>query len=229
MSKPDEIKAIEKPASEIQWAGRTRARDFFEPVGSIDLSRLRITDVGVYSVTPWREANEISRWIVDHFDRRIRASDLTITDGTANVGGNAINFCLNGFKAVTAIEYDDLTAQILKHNFSVYKLKTENVHHGDYLDFYKKIKQDIVFLDAPWGGPDYKTKKTLSLFLGQTNVSDICADLMSNKRASLVVLKVPFNFDSDELKSKVTNCKFTVKKIYRGQRHSYSLISCMAT
>lgn len=215
-SEPKEVKADKK---------------LFQKAHDVDLSKLRMTDIGVYSVTPWREANLISRWIAKYYQGdsailKMASDTLAITDATANVGGNTLSFHQQGF-AVNAVEQDKLTAEILKHNLEVYKFDSKNVRNCDYLAVYKDLVQDVVFLDAPWGGPNYKKIKNLSLFLGKTNVSDLSADLLENKRATMVALKVPFNFNLPELKAKLKGCRIDVRPVYRGERHSYTMLFCM--
>ena len=59
------------------------------------------------------------------------------------------------------------------------------------INIYNKINQDIVFIDAPWGGVNYKYKKTIKLYLSQK-----CIVKLSNLiKSKLVVLKVPINYN----------------------------------
>ena len=46
----------------------------------------------------------------------------------------------------------------------LYKLKNVHLHEGDTTILYKEYPLDILYLDPPWGGPDYKEKKELDLF-----------------------------------------------------------------
>jgi len=149
-----------------------------------------------------------------------------LTDGTANVGGNTISFYLSGIQTVNAVEIDKTTCDMLINNLQTYKLPTVNVHCCDYLSIYKNLKQDIVFLDPPWGGPEYKKASILDLYLGQTNIIDICAELMGEKKASLIVLKLPINYNLPALIAKMPSRSFFTQKIYRGQKHSYNVVFC---
>lgn len=213
---------------------------YFQPQPSIKLDQLRMTNISLYSTTPWKEANFISRTIMNFYMGGTSSNETlkgkggllgnhppVITDGTANIGGNTLSFYLNGAQKVNAVEVDALTCEILKHNLSIYKLPTETVHCCDYLTIYKKLEQDVVFLDPPWGGPDYKKVNSLEIYLGQTNIIDICAELMEEKKASLIVLKLPTNYNLPGLMKHMPNRNFLTHKIYRGKnRHSYNVVFC---
>jgi len=205
---------------------------YFQPQPNVDSSHLKMTPISLYSTTPWKEANFISRAIINFYTG---GSLPTITDGTANVGGNTISFYLNGIQTVNAVEIDPSTCELLKNNLATYQLPTKNVYCSDYLDIYLDLKQDVVFLDPPWGGRDYKKAAILDLYLGQTNIIDICVELMTHKRASLIVLKLPINYNLPALIKKMPNKSFVTQKIYRccykngvklPNRHSYNVVFC---
>ena len=42
-----------------------------------------------------------------------------------------------------------------------------------------ELKQDVVFFDPPWGGPDYHLATRLDMFLGPRNIIDIVASLVA--------------------------------------------------
>lgn len=221
----------EATAKELKLDTAPKFCNLFQKLKDIDVTKVRMTDIGVYSVTPWREAHLISRWITQFYKGekavlKANGETLRVTDATANVGGNTLSFHLNGF-SVNAVENDKLTAEILKHNLEVYKIDSKNVHNCDYVSVYETFVQDVVFIDAPWGGSNYKLAKSLSLYLSGVNVSDLCANLLEEKKASLVALKVPFNFNLSELKKKVKGCKIVVREVFRGKHHSYTMLFCM--
>ena len=244
------------PPHEIKkWGckGKLVPSYYFQPVAAIDSGKLRMTNVSVYSTTPWKEANFISRTIVNFFkdsntpqapstNKTLNIINLSqkpknlkgcpplpivITDATANIGGNTISFYLNGLTSVNAVEMDELTCEILKHNLSVYQLPTQNVHCCDYLSIYKQFVQDVVFLDPPWGGPDYKKATLLDLYLGENpsvNIIDICAQLFEENKVKMIVLKLPINYNLPGLMSRLPKKSFLTHKIYRHQYHSYNVV-----
>lgn len=176
-------------------------REFaFPNTPQIDKNNLLLTNVGLYSVT----GRTGSKFIIDKIIEYMGRTNLTITDGTANNGSDAIMFGLY-FDKVNAIEIDKINFDVLKNNVSVYQL--DNKIHlilGDTLQVLESniIKQDVIYVDAPWGGRGYKESKTLQLMLGETEIADFY--LKYQKSAELFVFKVPRNYDFN-------NFIFTVK------------------
>lgn len=190
---------------------------------------IRMTNIGIYSATPWKEGNQVCNYIKEHFftyHNVTNVRNITITDGTAHVGGNAINFGVNGFK-LNAVEINPLTYDILKHNLKQYKIPVKTVYLNDYVKVYDKLQQDVVYLDLPWGGPNYKSVKCLDLYLGKTNLITLCCNLMTNKLCKLLVLKVPINYNLNGLINSLPNLHFHTHKVLRSkQKHSYNIIYC---
>jgi 16S rRNA G966 N2-methylase RsmD len=88
------------------------------------------------------------------------AADAVVTDMTACVGGNVISFARR-FRAVNAIEIDATRHAMLKHNVAVVA-EHANVTfvQGDAVSLLlnptaSPLVQDVLFMDPPWGGPDY--------------------------------------------------------------------------
>ncbi|CAH0518156.1 unnamed protein product [Peronospora belbahrii] len=117
---------------------------------------------------------------------------LVVTDGTACVGGNVLSFC-DFFMHVNAIENDSTRVQMLRHNLQVLKKTNVTCMHANYLDVMLELQQDVVFLDPPWGGPEYKDLNKVDLFLADVPLHEICTRLQSSTKC--IVLKVPSNFD----------------------------------
>ena len=95
-----------------------------------------------------------------------------ITDATACVGGNTVSFAKH-FKTVQAIELDESRYHQLKHNLDLittayggnYFLGEVRLYHGDCLSLCSQLKQDVVFVDPPWGGSAYKEQCGTELYL----------------------------------------------------------------
>ena len=154
---------------------------------NINKSKLQISEQGSYSVTHKGDAKKTADIIESYFGK-----DITITDGTANNGGNTIAFGLQ-FKKVQAVEISKKEYDILVNNINVYKLKNIETYHKDFIEMIPKLKQDVVFLDPPWGGPSYKTKRNIPLSLGKYPLVKVI-DMLQGK-CKAVVCKVPFNYD----------------------------------
>lgn len=140
--------------------------------------------------------------------------DSVITDATACIGGNTTYF-EKDFKVVIAVEKDPDIFKILKGN------TTKSVNYNcSYVDVMYTIQQDLVFIDPPWGGPNYKHEENLTLLLDDINVLDIIDSIYHFTR--FVALKVPNNFNSSQL-----NENFWLHKIYTintYKKHNYNLI-----
>lgn len=155
-----------------------------------DYRKLLISEEGLWSITPHKCAELISNII------KVRlGSDITIVDGTANIGGNTISFAKT-FKKVISIEITLETYKMLQNNLKIYKLddKVEQIF-GDCIEEIPKIKDkiDVVFLDPPWGGRDYKKYKYIYLNLSGKNITNIIKKL--KKHCKYVAIKIPHNFN----------------------------------
>ena len=166
-------------------------RDFlfrFIPVEKRKL--LRFDEEAFYSVTDQYTADKISR----ELKKQCPQAQL-ITDATACIGGNSFSFSKH-FPFVQAIELDKIRYDYLKANLQT--LETINVacYWGDCIDVVPYLKQDLVFLDPPWGGPSYKDKKSIDLYLSGVELSEVCKIVKPYCR--YLALKVPQNFDLEK-------------------------------
>jgi hypothetical protein len=103
---------------------------------------------------------------------------------------------------------------MLQHNVSVIAGREEgsppaatSVKSGSYLDLMRELHQDIVFLDPPWGGPEYKDVEKVPLYLGNQHLAEIVADLSSSASVNgtrYVVFKAPKNFDIDDMRRQLS-------------------------
>jgi len=166
------------------------------------LSELQLTDEALYSLSYHRDADKLSKIIKKKFGKHI-----TITDGTSNVGGNVISFA-KFFDSVNAVEIDPVNFQALRNNIEVYKFTNVNLYNLDFTKQILKIKQDVVFLDPPWGGIGYKKKLKLKLFLGDRNVKYWCKKIFNETKTKAIYLKVPNNFDFNDFDLKKKLHKF---------------------
>ena len=175
----------------------------------VNLDNLLITKSGLYSITPSIDAHKMAKLLFYIFNNN---HDITITDATSGVGGNTIQFAFF-FNKINAIDISKVHCKILKNNIDVYNLTNSvNIICDDYLQIYKNLKQDIVFFDPPWGGPNYKEFKKIPLYLGNIKIEYIIKDIFSKKIASLVAIKVPKNFDNDSFS--IILCYYSIKTYY---------------
>ena len=89
---------------------------------------------------------------------------------------------------------------MLKNNLDVYNLKNVIVNNCDSVEylFNNYSKYNIYFFDPPWGGPSYKKKENLTLFMGNNSLLKIADFLKENTKDKLLVYKLPFNYNFDE-------------------------------
>lgn len=193
---------------------RRRYKGGFPKKEGVDYSKLKITAEGMYSRTKRKEGEEL----IMHMKSLVKdIKKKHITDLTANVGGDTILFGMH-FKKVDAIEINPDNFAALKENVSVYNLKNVTLHQGDSTKIYN-WKSDVVYIDAPWGGPSYKEKKELDLFVGDVRIDEFIEDLFKKENApEYIFIKVPFNYHFERLK------ELQVKEIHKFKIRNYYLI-----
>lgn len=182
------------------------------------LLKLKIDEDSVSFISYKEVASKISTIALSYLNQLNKnADDIYITDATAGVGGNTISFCMT-FGFCTAIEIDKTRSEYLKNNLDVYELKNYDVKCADCLTELKKIKkQDIVFIDPPWGGKNYKSINNMRIKLSNVSLEDICEDLLYSDRyecnPKMIILKLPLNYDIMHLYSKVRSVDIYVHKL----------------
>jgi 16S rRNA G966 N2-methylase RsmD len=182
---------------------------YFPNINNINFENLLIDEVGKFSITLPKKADVISKIIKNYCNDD---KNITITDATAGVGGNVISFCKFGFK-VNAVEINLTRFDYLKNNINEYKFnESVNFFNENYIDIYDKIQQDIIYIDPPWGGINYKDLENISLYINDITIEDICISIIEKKLAKLTVIKLPFNYNLNIIKNKITN-SFIVYKM----------------
>lgn len=176
---------------------------------------IRVTDIGLYSITKKNEAYFISNLITKYFGE----TKITITDSTACCGGNTISFLLHPqVQKVNSVEINDLHFEILNNNVNLYK-NANKVYliKGNYLNFAKSLEQDVIFYDLPWGGKQYMEKEEVNLGLNTNEGIFINLSIIINQmkeKAKLQVLKVPLNFAFSSFLKDIDYTKIKIHKIY---------------
>lgn len=162
---------------------------------SIDYSKLKLTNEGEYSVTRRRDADRIVSILKGVLkDTKTK----TITDATGCVGGDTIHFGIN-FQKVESIEINKDNFEALKNNITVYGLQNVTLHLGDSTTIFN-WKTDVLYIDPPWGGPNYKHAKNLDLFMSSKRIDEWLEEILLRKnRPSYIVLKLPCNYNFTRL------------------------------
>jgi 16S rRNA G966 N2-methylase RsmD len=158
--------------------------------------KILIDDVGKYSISKPYAVEKITNII----KKNINPTNLTITDGFACIGGDTLGFS-QIFKNVNSNELDEKRFDYLKHNMDIFKRSNITFYNRDYFELVKELKQDVIYLDPPWGGIDYKNVEKMKIVIGEKKLEDLCRIIINEKLCKLLILKLPFNYDLDELKS----------------------------
>jgi len=173
---------------------------------------LQLDDEARYSLTVGKLAKLQSYIISDCVTEcKMNPWRCRITDGTASVGGNVIAFA-DFFYNINAIELDKNRAQMLLSNVKLLNLSHKvTVWHGDCAnttEVAQNMTQDVLFLDPPWLGPDYKKHAKLSLFLSGKSLRQVCIEWAPRTR--IIALKLPINFDYNEFFHESEKLPFSV-------------------
>lgn len=152
-------------------------------------SKLLLDNEALYSVTDQYTANKISRYI-----KRNIPDINTIMDGTACIGGNTLSFTKT-FSNVIAVEIDFTRYSYLCHNMHILGTNNVSIYNENVINVCKHTTQDMIFIDPPWGGPNYKSKHRINLYLGNKELSSVCIEIAPYTK--YIAIKVPTNFDID--------------------------------
>eukprot|EP00798_Chlamydomonas_sp_ICE-L_P019721 gene19721-26412_t len=167
---------------------------------------LKLDYVARYSATPV-PVSKIIIELIKSLGQQPRFSALDMFGGG---GADAITFLLSGAAPVHVIEKDATRALNIGRNIGAFiadgqvRMEDVTVWNADSIYFITGHgtltnalpSYDVIYMDAPWGGPDYKKHKVVDLKVSGMRLSDIVQILTHNHLAkNLIVLKVPFNQD----------------------------------
>jgi hypothetical protein len=176
--------------------------DMFPRLAGVDYSKLKVTEEGSYSITRRRDADQIIHIIKNTVPNY---SQKSITDATGCIGGDTLNFA-GVFEKVHSIELNTDNFEALKNNVGVYGFTNISLYRGDCTEVYKWAS-DVLYIDPPWGGPNYRTIQNLNLYLGNIRLDDWLEDILSGPyHPSHIFLKVPLNYNTKPLQF-LTNIK----------------------
>lgn len=167
--------------------------------------QLKWDDVALYSVMKSTDADAVTKVMLERLKKsKPDQSSFTMIDATACIGGNTISFAAE-FEHVVSVEIHPERAKMLEFNVEVAGFKDRvAVVQGDFLDLDLSIlRPDGVFLDPPWGGPEYKNYTNLDLYLGTKNIVDVIRDILAPGR--IIGIRLPFNYNFERLKT--LDCK----------------------
>lgn len=167
-------------------------------------SKLKITNVGLYSISKPYDTKWITQTIIDMLKiNNIDCSNISIIDATAGIGGDTISFSKH-FKNVIAVEMNKVHCDIIKNNIKALSINNVLLYCDNFLNILDKLKRksNILFFDPPWGGQNYKLYEKLNLKIGDIELYEAINRLF-NKKFKYVILKAPYNTNLTTLRKKV--------------------------
>lgn len=174
---------------------RKQMEDLFPHKEGLDYSKLQTTEEGSYSITRRRDAERIIS-VLKHNIPNI--TELDFTDATACIGGDTINLALLA-KHVHSIEINESNFKALKNNVEKYELQNVTLYNSDAITTFN-WHTDVLYVDPPWGGKNYRTHKNLDLYMSSKRLDDWLEQILLRKnRPAYIVLKVPFNYNFKRL------------------------------
>jgi predicted RNA methylase len=157
----------------------------------VDFTKIKLTEEGKYSITRRRDAERIiglMKYIVGDLKSK------TITDATGCVGGDTVHFA-NNYKFVHTIEINKENFEALYNNVELYNFTNVVLHNGDSTTLFN-WKSDVLYIDPPWGGPQYKESKELDLTISNKRLDIWLEEILHRKnRPSYIFLKLPYNYN----------------------------------
>ena len=161
----------------------------------VDYTKIKTTEEGLYSITRRKDAERIIG-LMKHV-----VGDLTtksITDATGCIGGDTIHFA-NNYKFVHSIELNKQNFEALYNNVELYNFTNVALHNGDAVELFN-WKSDVLYIDPPWGGPQYKEGKDLDLFMSKTRLDVWIENILVRKsRPNYIFIKLPYNYNFKRL------------------------------
>jgi 16S rRNA G966 N2-methylase RsmD len=170
-------------------------------------------DVAKYSITLPEKADMITEIIRKNYQLAFptdNLDELIITDAMACIGGNTLSFS-RCFKEVHANELNTTRFQYLVHNMKEYSRENISFYNDNYLNLIHKLKQHIVFIDPPWGGPIYKSQYKMDIMIqhdnlkedgsvNETKLDEIIDEIFKDELTKMIIYKLPTNHNIDNFK-----------------------------
>jgi hypothetical protein len=166
---------------------------------NINLKDFKLNEEGGFSITRPYESGQII-FLIENFikfcskklSKKTSIVDMTLTDATACMGGDLVRFS-GYFKIITGVEIDTNNFNLLIQNCKKFDCKNVILFNQDYLEIYDKLKQDVIYLDPPWGGTDYKNKDIISLKIGDLELWELIKLIKHKKLTNFIFIKAPMN------------------------------------
>lgn len=158
-------------------------RIFPQLKNSNNYSKLKIDDESLTYITIREIADLTSKIICHHLIKyNLNPQKVKIIDYTAGVGGNVLSFS-KFFNKVYAVEIHKKRYEYLKNNIDLYECKNVLCVNDSSINFNEKfmveINPNVIFIDPPWGGNNYRETDSLKLSLGEVGIENLVIDIFS--------------------------------------------------
>lgn len=184
------------------------AKTYFPLKEGVNFNDLKISSEGYYSISKPYLGLYIIKIMKESVEDDLK--NYVITDATGGNGGDSIYFAEN-FKFVNTVELNPEHCDIIKHNMNVYGFKNWSITCDSYDKVMMNLKQDIVYIDAPWGGPSMINLYENDVKLGNYYMYQLVNYIMFNFEIKYVVLKLPPNYALQKYYKFIDNSLTTVK------------------
>jgi 16S rRNA G966 N2-methylase RsmD len=159
---------------------------------TVNFKDVCFTNTSIFEVSTKEQADKTSKLISYWVD----SESIAIIETSAGIGGNTVSFC-KFFHSVYSIEFDQTTYDCLESNVKLLCDKVPTLYLDSCINAVPRILSDprkfVIFMDPPWGGPDFKLKKKLELYYSKVPVNMLIKDYARNDNVKLIVLKAPVN------------------------------------
>lgn len=156
-----------------------------------NMENLMLTSEGEYSITKPEQGMQISNIV-----KKYVPSNLTLIDGTVGMGGDLL-YLSGHFKSCLAVDNNNNHLSMAQNNLSIYGINNVHYVHDSIMNVVEHRNADVLWLDPPWGGKEYKKSDKMDLYIDNENIAD-CIEKWLNK-FSYVIIKVPINYNFDKI------------------------------
>lgn len=168
---------------------------------NLNLKDFKLNEEGSFSITrPYESAQII--YLIENFikfnEKDVDLSTKILTDATACMGGDLVRFS-KYFRMVNGIEILEENFALLVQNCKHFGCNNVNLFCQNYLEIFDKLKQDIIYIDPPWGGTSYKNKDIISLKMGNLELWELINLIKQKLCAKFVFIKAPMNVCLEKL------------------------------
>lgn len=168
----------------------------------IAIKNFKLNAEGAFSITKPHESLQIIK-IIENFIRVYEKTDYVlnkkiITDATACMGGDLVRFSKH-FRMVNGVEILEENFLLLQQNCCDFNCQNVNIYFQDYIEICELLKQDIIYIDPPWGGTDYKSKEMIHLKMGNMELWELLKLITNKKLSKYIFIKVPSNVCMDNI------------------------------